>query len=424
MRPPLRSGSDARGLSVLFVTPHLPYPPFWGFNVRVYQLIKRLSERHRVSLLSFEGDEDDDLAESLAAIEPWCEAIHLVQRPQRSFRRTRTRQLMSVASPSSYHGSRLRSNPMQDAINRILAADRFDLVQIESSLMAGYRFPAGVTVLLDEHNLEYELLERASRAERSFIRKSYCWLEYVKFRREEQLHWQQAAGCVLTSEREAGVVRALASTPHVTVVPNGVDLDHFRSDFQAGSRDPNSVVFTGLMTYRPNLDGATYFVREVLPRIHRVRPEVTFTAVGWGGLPEVLQSQRVRATGRVDDVRPYLAQAGAVVVPLRMGSGTRLKVLEALAMARPVVSTTLGCEGLDVIDKQHLLVADDPDRFAQAVLDLLQDGRRSAALGARGRLLVEARYGWDSAVRGLEAFHAERVAAHTATFRPALAVGA
>ena len=232
-------------------------------------------------------------------------------------------------------------------------------------------------------------------------RKGYSWLECVKVRREERRHWQQAAGCVMTSEREAGVVRTLPSASPVAVVPNGVDLDHFSQDFQPGPPDPNSVVFTGLMTYRPNLDGATYFVREVLPRIHRVRPEVTFTAVGWGGLPEALQSPRVLATGRV-----------------------RLKILEALAMGRPVVSTSLGCEGLDAHHGEHLLVADDPDRFAGAVLELLADRQRGCELGARGRALVEACYGWDSVARRLEAFHDERVAARSAGSRPALAVGA
>ncbi|OLC26249.1 MAG: hypothetical protein AUH40_04525 [Chloroflexi bacterium 13_1_40CM_65_17] len=412
MRPPLSSDHPGRGRRVLFVTPQLPYPPFWGFNVRVYQLIRRLSENHRVSLLSFAGDEDDDLAGSLAAIAPWCEAIHTVPRARRSLRRTRARQLLSLASNASYLGGRLRSGPMQEAIDRVLATERFDVVQVESSLMAGYRFPADVTVILDEHNLEYELLERSSRAERSLPRRVYSWLEYVKFRREEQLLWQRAAGCVLTSEREADVVRALASAPPVAVVPNGVDIDHFRPDFQSGRPDSNSIVFTGLMTYRPNADGAAYFIRHVLPRIRRVRPEVTFTAVGWGGLPEALLSPRVRATGRVDDVRPFLARAGAVVVPLRMGSGTRLKVLEALAMGRPVVSTSLGCEGLHAHHGEHLLVADEPDSFAEAVLAILADVERGRELGARGRALVEASYGWDSVARRLEAFHAERVGDH------------
>jgi len=319
---------------------------------------------------------------------------------------------MSLASFASYLGGRLHSHRMQEAIDSVLAKERFDVVQVESSVMAGYRFPADVTIILDEHNLEYELLERSSRAERSVPRKVYSWLEYLKFRREEQLRWQRAAGCVLTSEREADVVRALEAAPPVAVVPNGVDIDHFRPDFQSGAGDPNSIVFTGLMTYRPNADGAAYFIREVLPRIHRVRPEVTFTAVGWGGLPEGLLSARVRATGRVDDVRPFLARAGGVVVPLRMGSGTRLKVLEALAMGRPVVSTSLGCEGIDAHHGEHLLVADDPDSIAAAVLGILADVERGRQLGARGRALVEAHYGWDSVARRLEAFHAERVDDH------------
>jgi glycosyltransferase involved in cell wall biosynthesis len=194
-------------------------------------------------------------------------------------------------------------------------------------------------------------------------------------------------------------------------VPNGVDVDYFRPTQAAV--DPDSIVLTGLMTYRPNADAAVHFVREVLPLVRRSRPRARFTAVGWG-LPRDLApllGDGVTHTGRVPDVRPYLAEAAAVVVPLRMGSGTRLKVLEALAMGKGVVSTTLGCEGVDVTPGGDLLVADDPASFAAAVVELMENAERRQALGLGGRRLVERSYTWPSVVARLERFYEVQIGA-------------
>jgi glycosyltransferase involved in cell wall biosynthesis len=170
---------------------------------------------------------------------------------------------------------------------------------------------------------------------------------------------------------------------------------------------PDSIVFTGLMTYWPNADGVGYFIRDILPTIRKSLPDATFTAVGWGLREELrpLLGNGVVHTGWVADVRPYLAAASLAVVPLRTGSGTRLKILEALAMGKAVVSTSVGCEGLDVQDGKHLLIADDSKAFADSVVRLLRDPVEAAALGSRGRALVESLYGWDQSAAELERFH-------------------
>src|SRR5205814_3692637 len=183
------------------------------------------------------------------------------------------------------------------------------------------------------------------------------------------------------------------------VVPNGVDVDTFRPTTEA--RDPNSIVFVGVMHYRPNVDAALYFAREILPHLLRKRPDLTFTIVGGGPPDELcrLASRNVVITHRVPDTRPYVARASAGVIPLRMGSGTRLKVLEGLAMGCPLVSTSVGCEGIEIQDDDHLLVADDPVEFARSVLRVLDDQVLASRLGRNGRALVEARYSWPSVLR-------------------------
>jgi polysaccharide biosynthesis protein PslH len=181
-----------------------------------------------------------------------------------------------------------------------------------------------------------------------------------------------------------------------------VDPDFFTPGDMATNAD--TLVFNGLLSYRPNFDAATYFVDEVLPLIERIRPGVTLTLVGHGNPSEIesLRRPNVVLTGSVPDVRPYLQQAAVVVVPIRMGGGTRLKVVEALAMSKAVVSTTIGCEGIRVSDGEHLLKADDPQSFASSVASLLADTARAEALGRAGRALMVKEYSWARSASRLE----------------------
>jgi polysaccharide biosynthesis protein PslH len=303
---------------------------------------------------------------------------------------------------------------MQSTVNELLANGDYDLLQIESSHLAGLDLSLAPATVLDEHNIEYELLARGLRIERGLARKAFGLFEYLKVRQAEQRAWKVFDGCAVTSEREVPEVRRFTQGRPVAAVTNGVDLDYFAP--QRGI-PTSGLVFTGLMRYRPNIDAVTHFVKEVLPLIHQSRPDVTLTIVGWGDNDEVraLLGPRVVATGRVPDVRPYLAGAAAVVAPIRMGSGTRLKVLEALAMAKPLVSTPQACEGLDLVDGRDLLIAGDPAQFADVVLRVLTDQAYGERLGQAGRTIVAARYGWDSSVAQLEELH-ERVIATRSGF--------
>jgi glycosyltransferase involved in cell wall biosynthesis len=294
---------------------------------------------------------------------------------------------------------------MQTVLDRLLTTEGFDIVQVESTQMSVFDFGPRATVLLDEHNIEYELLYRMCRTEQSPLRKVYNWAEFLKFRREERRAWRRADGCALTSAREEQIVRGYVPDKPTAVVPNGVDIEYFapRSEPVVG----HHIVFTGLMLYRPNIDAAVYFAREILPTILRHRANARFVIVGAGPTEEVrrLAGPNVHVTGTVPDVRPYVHDAAALVVPLRMGSGTRLKVLEGLAMGKAMVSTSLGCEGIDVRHGEHLLVADEPEAFAQAVLQLLDRRELAKDLGERGRALTEATYSWSSVGAQLEMLH-------------------
>lgn len=388
------------GRRILLISPWLPEPPYWGSGIRVRELLKGLSRTNSVTLVSYVHPWEQ---EHVAAVRQLCDSVHTVaaspaQGPDRIGR------LMSLVSRESHYFRRFIRPALQATIDQLLTSEGYDLVQVESGCLADLDLSRAPTTILDEHNIEYELLARAIWLERSLPRRLFAMVEYPKVRRAERRAWRRFDGCVVTSEREVPEIRRFAPGRPVAAVPNGVDTDYFAPQRRTTA---SGLVFTGLMRYRPNVDGITYFVKEVLPLVHEIRPDVTLTIVGWGNNDEVdaLLGPKVRATGRVADVRPYLAGAAAVVAPVRIGGGTRLKVLEALAMGKPLIATSTACEGLDLVDGRDLVMADGPRAFADAVLRILADQKYGARLGDAGRRVVAARYSWVSSIARLEELH-------------------
>lgn len=389
-------------MRILIVTPSIPYPPNWGFGIRVFQIVCELSRRHTVSVLCYSNAGEEAKVAALAEV---CHSVHTVPARLPTERAKRAAQALSMFRRRSFQTAGVRASEMQQLATELLTAERFDIVQFESSQMSWLELPAGVVSIVDEHNIEYELLQRMYQTETSRLRKLYNWSEFRKFRREERSSWRRADGCVVTSAREQLILSETEPHKPVHVAPNGVDIDFFSASDVAV--DPNSIVFTGLLHYRPNIDAVTFFTKQILPLIVQQRPDVIFSIVGLGAPNEVtrLAGPHVRFVGEVPDIRPYALGAGALVVPLRMGSGTRLKVLDGLAMQKGLVSTELGCEGISVVDGQHLLIADGVEEFAQGVLRVLGDRALAEELGRNGRALVEANYSWVSIVEELEGFH-------------------
>ena len=401
------AASPAR--SILLVAPSWPHPPTWGFATRVYNLAKQLSARHHVTLLAYGAG---DVTAATKAAEPIFQSVQFVPHPAAT-RSKRRAQATSLLSSRSYHVGALRSASMQAAFERLLSERSFDLVQVESSQMALSRSGSGIPFVLDEHNIEYLLIRRLAEVESSPDRKAFGYIEAAKVRWEEVQAWRHCDGAVFTSEADLDVMRAPFPEKPACVVRNGVDVEYFSpSDYEP---EASTVVFTGSINYRPNTDAVAYFIKEVMPRLLRLKPSARFVVVGQGAPDSVLRlaDANVEFTGAVPDVRPYLARAAVVIAPLRVGSGTRLKILEALAMGKPVVTTTIGCEGLSVVDGEHLIVADDPQRFAEAVARLMSDRELATQLGRSGRELIERDYSWSVVVQHLEAFHTQLIKKET-----------
>ena len=303
------------GLRILIVSRTLPYPTGWGFNIRVFHIARHLAERNRVSLLCYGAAREEEEAIARQALSGICEAIFTVTDIEPSRIEKRCLQAKSTLSRRSFHMYRLITTRMQAALSKLLRDGVYDLVQVESSSMAGFDF-GHTPVVLDEHNLEYELLRRSNRTGTPVMRRLFAGIESGKVETEEVSRWRSVDGCVLTSERESAVVRARVPEVQVAVVPNAVDSYYFRP--LDSPVKPHSIVFTGLLTYQPNLDAVNFFVRDIFPLVRRRQAEALFTLIGsglsqqWG-----VSSRGVLQAGHVQDVRPYLAGSAVVVAPLR-----------------------------------------------------------------------------------------------------------
>jgi sugar transferase (PEP-CTERM/EpsH1 system associated) len=389
-------------VEILVLAPYVPYPPWFGGASRVYHLLRVLAGEHRITLLCFGTPAEREAAVPLRET---CVAVHTVMPPP-AIRWRRLYQARSVVGRPYYHYA-YHSAAMARALARTLARGSFDVVQVEFSHMGSYHLPEGPLRVLDEHNVEYQLLERVGRQVRGPLRRFYGWDQARKFRRYELAACRRMDAVFTTSEADRATLESDGVDVPMRVVPNGVDVDFFRP--QAAGVSGSKLLFTGAINYLPNTDAVLYFTGEILPRIRAAVPGVSFAVVGRDPPPRVqrLAGPGITVTGTVPDVRPWMQEAAVFVVPLRSGSGTRLKILEALASGCAVVSSSIGCEGLDVTPGTDILVADDPAGFAAAVLRCLRDRELRVRLGARGRELVERRYRWESIGRALAASYGE-----------------
>jgi glycosyltransferase involved in cell wall biosynthesis len=306
------------------------------------------------------------------------------------------------------------SAELRRTLESLMMTDPPDVFVAESTFVARYLdlVPSSVPRVIDTHNVDSVTFSRYVSALRFGLRRAYATITARKLAAFEKATYRDASGVWVCSDIERDLVRDLAPSTPVWTVPNGVDTGYFQPDDSPPAAD--RVLFFGRLDYYPNVDGLEFFVRDILPVLKRRRPGIQLHIVGSGstaGIESLVAADpAVRVIGRVADLRGALRSASVVVVPLRVGGGTRLKVLEALSMARPVVSTTIGAEGIDVRSGEHLVLADRADAFATAVADLLDDPAAALAMGRAGRRLVTARYDW-SRIGGMVAGSLRELAA-------------
>ena len=406
MSPGLAGESN---LKILVITERLP-SRIGGGAARQLNLIKHLAHRHDFTLASFSSRQD---AHRLEEVRPYLEGVEVVWMPERQMpERSRFYWQVNAWTHSLFalyprRGRFSETREMRDVVRRLHARHRFDIIQVHQTYLAG-TLPAGIGAkkVLDMHDVlsDYErrVMEGVSRPSHRF----HAWTEWQKMRAYERRQMRKFDGCLTVSEVDRLSVQQLAPDVRVSVIPNGVDTDYFRPAGRPA--DGNNIVFMGSMNFQPNVEGVLWFHGSVLPLIRRRYPDVQFTIVGWQPPQEIIDMgvhPAVIVTGEVSDVRPYVDEAAVIVVPLHLGSGTRLKILDAWAMGKAVVSTSIGAEGLPAKTEENILLADEADSFAAAVIRLLEDGPLRDCLGQNGRDLVLAEYAWDIVVNRLDSVY-------------------
>jgi sugar transferase (PEP-CTERM/EpsH1 system associated) len=405
-------------MRILFLTPQLPYPPQKGTALRNWGLISGLSARHEIAVLSFlDPGQSDEIADLLREA---C-YVETVEPPERTLR-DRLCDMLITRQPDM--ALRLASDAYGKRLAGWLARESFDVVQIEGIELAPYldvirevgatsERTARPLIVFDDHNCEYVLQERAFLTDlyspARWPEAAYSFVQWRRLRRYEAWVCRCADRVVAVSQADARALRRLVPDLDVTVIPNGIDTQAYLPAAVESQAACRSLVFTGTMDFRPNVDAVLWFTKEVWPLIKAEVPDAHFSVVGQRPhrrLDPLREDRDMTLTGWVEDVRPHIADAAVYVAPLRMGGGTRLKLLEAMAMSKPVVATSLGAEGYPIADGRELILADTAAEFAEAVIAVLHSPGRRVELGRRARAFVERRYDWRAIVPCLEQVYA------------------
>jgi len=389
-------------MDILLLTQVLPYPPDSGPKVKTYYLIRYLAQNHRVTLVSFtRGPQEDDIR----ALRKYCAEVHTVPMT-RSHLRDGFALVESVLTGKAWMMVRDRRQAMQNLVDRLSARKSFDIVHADQMNMAQYALRVkGARRVLDAHNALWQLYQRVAETTQP---GPFQWLIQRDWRFIKRYEGQmcRAFDTVLTvSDSDRKALEEAARTPLVAaVIPIAVDTGAEAVIERSAQAD--HILHIGTMYWPPNIEGVQWFINEVFPLVRSGRPQAVFDVVGARPPEELLRQSQpgsgITITGYVPDVSEYLQKAGVFVVPLLAGSGMRVKILEALARGLPVVTTTIGCEGIAVRDGEHLLVADTPIEFAAAILRVLEDPGLAQRLGRQGRALIEECYDYRVAYRPLE----------------------
>jgi glycosyltransferase involved in cell wall biosynthesis len=379
------------------------WPVDRGGRLRSFHLIKELSRRHELIVAT--THEQDGERQGLAGALPDAEVRSVPYRiPKQGSLRFAAALGRSWASALPVDLWKARVPALGALASRLARPGQADAC-VADFLAAMPNTPGGGQVprVLFQHNVEHVIWQRLAATERRAWRRALLGIEWRKMRRFEARACARAALTLGVSEADVALLARLAPRARLAALPTGVDAEYF-APTRAAER-PAELVFLGSMDWYPNEDAVLHFIDRILPAIRREVPDASLTVVGRNPTPRLraaAAASGVSITGTVDDVRPHVAPAAVCVVPLRVGGGTRLKIFEALAMEKAVVSTSVGAEGLPLTPGEHYRAADAPADFAQAVIRLLRDPEGRARLGRAGRALVEARFSWQTVARRFE----------------------
>lgn len=390
---------------ILLLTPQLPYPPRQGTSLRNFNMIKALSQVVDVTLLSMA---EGEVVADIGLLKQFCRVLTPIPVPIRS-QAARARQLITSSLPDL--GLRLKSDLFAAALDMNLRSAQYDAIQIEGLELASYIVEAKsasplTKIVLDCHNAETELQHRAREVDWTnpsrWPAAIYSSIQTGRLARFEAWALEASDAVLAVSESDRAHLLNLlpANTAEVTVVPNTIDVAEYQMGALPSEEARFDLVFTGKMDYRPNVDGVLWFAEKVWPALQKARPGITWTIVGQKPhtrLDALRGKEGITLTGFVPDILPYLAGASIYIVPLRIGSGTRLKILEAMATGLAIISTRIGAEGFNVENGKEMILSDSPQEWVESILWLLGDREKRSKMAAAARTF-SMQYDWRTTV--------------------------
>lgn len=391
-------------MRILMLAHRIPYPPYTGDKTRAYHIARHLARRHEVTLAFFVDDRAD-----LSGVDALRQLVGRVEFARMWKPWNLLKGVVGMVAGRSLSLPYFSSPRLRQRLALRPGEGGYDLVYASSSPMAQYARAIDAPVVMDFVDVDSDKWTQYSEHSRPPL----SWLYRAEGRRLQAAEadiarW--ASLCLLATPIEEALLRSFAPWARTAVIPNGIDLDYFRPT--EGGSTAAAVIFTGAMDYLPNIDAVRHFCDDVLPRVRREIPDTKFYIVGLNPAPEVKRLADIPGvvvTGMVPDVRPYYARASVCVAPLRIGRGVQNKVLQAMALGMPVVSSTVAQRGLQAEAPKHLHVEDDPAAFSGRVVQLLRSPEERIAMGLRARAFVEAHHAWDASCAHLDRLIASTV---------------
>lgn len=398
-------------MRILWLSHFVPYPPTGhGALQRTHHLLKEASRRHETHVVALCPPSTFasplEVSHAVRELSAFAASVEVFPLKAEFFRLRRALwAASSLVGRVSFWEKRYWCQRAYEHLGRLARATRFDLVHVDTVFLKRYldAIP-GVPVVLNHHNVESHLLRRRAASEGASWRKILFQTEANKVATLERGVAARAAQNLVVSELDGARLRETMPEAHITTVANGVDVDFFRANSSDGAA-AGTLIFAGSMDWFPNRDAVLFFASEIWPRLLEDNPDRRMTVIGRAppaSVATLARDSRFRVLGFVDDVRPYIEAASIYVCPIRVGGGTRLKILDALAMSRPIVSTDVGVEALGLLEGAHYLRADTPPEFVSQIRRLEADPELRRRLGEQGRAFVTQRYSWPRIAESLE----------------------
>jgi polysaccharide biosynthesis protein PslH len=409
-------------LKILWIKTEFLHPVDKGGKIRTYNMLRELKRDHEITYLTLDDGSADQSARESA--NEYCQEWISIPHSQREkFSVGFYAELASnLFATAPYAVQKYYSRKMYDRIRELVAERNYDVLVCDF-LAPALNVPENLPcpAILFQHNVEAIIWKRHYEVQQQPLKKAYLktqWRKMVKFEQQACLRFDSV---ISVSREDSETMQNDYGIAKVFDVPTGVDTEFFQPTEKIQS-DPMNLVFTGSMDWLPNEDGIRYFTERVMPKVRATLPNVTLTVVGRNPYPSLVELSKrdpsIIVTGRVDDVRPYMEKASAYVVPLRVGGGTRLKIYEAMAMEKPIISTSIGAEGLPLTDGEHLLLADTPEKFAEAVVRVLSEPALAKKLSSKAATEVREKFAWSKVAQSFAALCEQAVQQYGAAAMP------